>query len=142
MSAQDTDNANAVSDALSFTNPTTSTHASKQVVAGIDSSFTFDGITITRPNNKITDLVQGVTLDLNATSSATVEIGAAYDETQALDILTAFVTEVNTLRTSMTNMTDMGIDGGEGGPLRGDTCLLYTSPSPRDLSTSRMPSSA
>ena len=23
-----------------------------------------------------------------------------------------------------------------------DTCLLYTSPSPRDLSTSRMPSSA
>ena len=27
-----------------------------------------------------------------------------------------------------------------GGPLR--TCLLYTSPSPRDLSTSRMPSSA
>ena len=24
----------------------------------------------------------------------------------------------------------------------GDTCLLYTSPSPRDLSTSRMPSSA
>ena len=26
--------------------------------------------------------------------------------------------------------------------LRGITCLLYTSPSPRDLSTSRMPSSA
>ena len=26
--------------------------------------------------------------------------------------------------------------------LKGDTCLLYTSPSPRDLSTSRMPSSA
>ena len=25
---------------------------------------------------------------------------------------------------------------------KGDTCLLYTSPSPRDLSTSRMPSSA
>ena len=123
MSAQDTDNANAVSNALSFTNPTTSSHASKQVVAGVDSSFTFDGITITRPNNKITDLVQGVTLDLNATSSAAVEIGAAYDETQALDILTAFVTEVNTLRTSMTNMTDMGIDGGEGGPLRGDTLI-------------------
>ena len=27
-------------------------------------------------------------------------------------------------------------------PLRPGTCLLYTSPSPRDLSTSRMPSSA
>ena len=41
-------------------------------------------------------------------------------------------------------------DGGEGGSegggvgnnARGTACLLYTSPSPRDLSTSRMPSSA
>ena len=31
-----------------------------------------------------------------------------------------------------------GGDGGDGG----NSCLLYTSPSPRDLSTSRMPSSA
>ena len=29
-----------------------------------------------------------------------------------------------------------------GGPSAGNSCLLYTSPSPRDLSTSRMPSSA
>ena len=37
--------------------------------------------------------------------------------------------------------------GDPSGPLRSDhgeapICLLYTSPSPRDLSTSRMPSSA
>ena len=30
----------------------------------------------------------------------------------------------------------------ETGQILGYTCLLYTSPSPRDLSTSRMPSSA
>ena len=34
-------------------------------------------------------------------------------------------------------------DGTDGDGTDGDgTCLLYTSPSPRDLSTSRMPSSA
>ena len=33
-----------------------------------------------------------------------------------------------------------GPAGGDGG--KGASCLLYTSPSPRDLSTSRMPSSA
>ena len=53
------------------------------------------------------------------------------------------------------NLTTIELDEGEkipddlskfdgmfcmGGPM--DTCLLYTSPSPRDLSTSRMPSSA
>ena len=31
---------------------------------------------------------------------------------------------------------------GDAPLLRAETCLLYTSPSPRDLSTSRMPSSA
>ena len=31
---------------------------------------------------------------------------------------------------------------GESGSGKSITCLLYTSPSPRDLSTSRMPSSA
>ena len=31
---------------------------------------------------------------------------------------------------------------GEGGPMQTCTCLLYTSPSPRDRTRSRMPSSA
>ena len=105
----------------SFTN--SSTHSAKQVVAGVDASFTLDGIAITRPQNKITDLVPGVTLELKSTSSASVEVGAAYDETEALNILTAFVTEVNTVRTSMTNMTAMGTDGSTGGPLRGDALI-------------------
>ena len=39
-----------------------------------------------------------------------------------------------------------GVDNGAAGRLCGagsaSSCLLYTSPSPRDLSTSRMPSSA
>ena len=33
-------------------------------------------------------------------------------------------------------------DKGKGKDLKNKICLLYTSPSPRDLSTSRMPSSA
>jgi len=133
MSAQDTNDSNGLAASLSpadnviaavsYTTPSNSTHAAKQVVAGVDSAFTFDGISITRPTNLITDLVPGVSLELNATSAADVEVGAAHDETQALDVLTAFVTEVNTLRISMTNMTDMGVDGGDGGPLRGDTLI-------------------
>ena len=34
------------------------------------------------------------------------------------------------------------IGGEDGSPVITQACLLYTSPSPRDLSTSRMPSSA
>ena len=48
-------------------------------------------------------------------------------------------------RTSGLSMLAEGEEGGEdfmGAPAAPPTCLLYTSPSPRDLSTSRMPSSA
>ena len=37
---------------------------------------------------------------------------------------------------------DEGLRGGRGIPLKANTCLLYTSPSPRDQRGSRMPSSA
>ena len=36
----------------------------------------------------------------------------------------------------------VGVDLGQDDLLYFEACLLYTSPSPRDLSTSRMPSSA
>ena len=107
---------------LNFESPA-STDTAKQVVAGVDAAFTLDGITITRPTNTISDLIPGVTLGLTKTSASNVEIGAAYDEKQALQTLTSFVTEINTLRTSMTNMTAMGSDGSESGPLRGDTLV-------------------
>ena len=43
---------------------------------------------------------------------------------------------------SHTVVEDRVMDSGDLEKERGITCLLYTSPSPRDLSTSRMPSSA
>jgi len=113
---------NAAISQLNFESPV-STDTAKQVVAGVDAAFTLDGITITRPTNNVSDLIPGVSLGLKKTSATNVEIGAAYDEKQALEILTSFVTEINSLRTSMTNMTDMGSEGGEGGPLRGDTLV-------------------
>ena len=114
--------ASATISQLNFESPA-STDTAKQVVAGVDAAFTLDGITITRPTNTISDLISGVTLGLKKTSATNVEIGAAYDEKQALQTLTSFVTEINTLRTSMTNMTAMGSDGSESGPLRGDTLV-------------------
>jgi flagellar hook-associated protein 2 len=111
--------ANATISQLNFESPA-STDVAKQVVAGVDAAFTLDGIAITRPTNTVSDLIPGVTLGLKKTIATSVELGAAYDEKQALEILTAFVTEINTLRTSMTSLTAMGTSGSDGGPLRGD----------------------
>ena len=116
------DSLNAEISELNFESPATS-DSSKQVVQGGNASFTLDGATITRSTNTIDDLIDGVTLELKATSVSNVEVGAAYDEAQALDILTAFVSQVNTLRTTMTALTDMGGNGNDAGPLRGDTLI-------------------
>ena len=41
-----------------------------------------------------------------------------------------------------TKSSPNGGSGGDGGSIYFKTCLLYTSPSPRDRTRSRMPSSA
>ena len=50
----------------------------------------------------------------------------------------AFVAELNTGSASLAEVFSRAADD----PVLSKICLLYTSPSPRDLSTSRMPSSA
>ena len=46
-------------------------------------------------------------------------------------------------KNTLTNAVIQGVaDGIDAAAASRDVCLLYTSPSPRDLSTSRMPSSA
>ena len=58
--------------------------------------------------------------------------------------------EMKALKPSMSNKSSFVIGSDQGLDLEGElinkardrSCLLYTSPNPRDLSTSRMPSSA
>ena len=64
-----------------------------------------------------------------------VAVGGGLELTMASD----FVIATERARWGMPEV-DVGITPGWGGTTR--ICLLYTSPSPRDLSTSRMPSSA
>ena len=46
----------------------------------------------------------------------------------------------NTLRSMLKNLVNVAFEGSTAGMVM--TCLLYTSPSPRDATLSRMPSSA
>jgi len=56
-----------------------------------------------------------------------------YERLRGFQMYDPYVSHEMTIRDLLTHRSGMGL--GEG-------CLLYTSPSPRDLSTSRMPSSA
>ena len=67
-------------DSISYTAYSSDT----QVVAGTDASLTIDGISVTRASNTITDLVDGITLNLFSTTETNETIQATYDVEVAL----------------------------------------------------------
>ena len=70
---------------------------------------------------------------INHSDNLTVQVGAIFN-----NFGDAYIDGTLLNRDQINNSGNITVVG----PLSENTCLLYTSPSPRDLSTSRMPSSA
>jgi len=68
----------------------------REVTQGTDASLTLDGVTITRSENKISDVLSGVTFDLlKADAGTTVTLNVAQDVDAAANKINAFVTAYN-----------------------------------------------
>jgi len=97
--------------------------AQKQVAAGSDASFTFNGVSITRSTNQVSDLIAGVRLDLKGVSTATEKITATYNESLSLEAMELFVNELNTVTQNLISLSKTSLDEGDNGPLAGDTLV-------------------
>ena len=91
-----------------------------QVVAGTDALLTIDGISVTRDSNTITDLVDGITLNLFATTSTNETIQATHDVEVALLGAKGFVAELNAVISLMQKLSSRGGESSEKGSLPGD----------------------
>ena len=79
------------------------------------------------------------------TTKIMIAVGPDIDPYDPNDVLWAVATRAMPYSDSIIipqGLAEWGDPGAKPGPAGWKTCLLYTSPSPRDLSTSRMPSSA
>jgi flagellar hook-associated protein 2 len=94
--------------------------AGATVVDGNDATFTIDGIAVTRETNSITDLFNGIRLDLSGTTSTAASISSSYSETTAIDTLGTVVSEINYLINFLKEQTKPGVDGDDQGALHGD----------------------
>lgn len=113
-----------------------STYASsKETIIGQDANLTIDGVTVTRSSNTITDLINGVQLELKGTVSSAVKVEAGYDETSALTNMNSFVTSLNTLTTKMNELTKRGLNGEASGALAGDSVARSIQSRIRAIST-------
>ena len=79
-----------------------------------------------------------VQLNVDAARSTATRIGSSF----SISGSNVDTTDGNTANTVSAGTITSGVYNPGTIAATQDTCLLYTSPSPRDLSTSRMPSSA
>ena len=93
-----------------------------EVQAAKNAVMEIDGITVTKANNTITDVVEGVTLNLLTTSSgASVNLAVVSNQEAVKTSVTAFVDAYNKLDTTLRNLTKYDSTGKASGVLLGDT---------------------
>lgn len=95
----------------------------RQIVAGEDASVTIDGVTVTRSENTIDDILTGVTLDLlKADDETTITLNIGRDTDALMSKVSAFVASYNTVSSYIhtqtsydeTNQTPGGILFADG----------------------------
>lgn len=104
-----------------LTNPT---GTMQEVQAAEDASFKYNGITLTRSSNVVTDITPGVTINLlQDSTSITSNISITQDvDTIALEMST-LVKSYNTLMSQLKDMTTTDVEAGKVGVFNGDNSI-------------------
>jgi flagellar hook-associated protein 2 len=98
--------------------------ALQQTIAAQDAKFSVDGLVVTKPSNHVTDLVQGVTLDLaksNAGSPTTLTV--ARDSASVTASVQKFVDAFNAANKVLTDVQSYDASTKTAGILNGDSTM-------------------
>ena len=99
---------------------TTSDNDDHQTVAASDATLSVDGIAISRETNTISDLFDGYTFNLTATTSSTFRVSGSLDTDTAYTQMQAFIDSLNATRNTLNDLTKTGSATSEAGPLSND----------------------
>ncbi|TCS42102.1 flagellar filament capping protein FliD [Reinekea marinisedimentorum] len=97
--------------------------------AGVDAAFTVNGLSITSASNEITEVINGVTIDLLDTKESSVTLTIAQDTDELVENLESFVEAYNNYSDLYDLLTEYNEDDGdeetisENGILIGDNTL-------------------
>lgn len=78
------------------------------------------GLTVSRSSNTITDLIDGVTLQLHATTTTAVDVTATRGTEAAADAVEALVKAADDVLGTLAKRTSYNAESGRGGVLQGD----------------------
>lgn len=100
------------------TNPT----GMQNIQAASDASFKYNGISLTRSTNTISDVVTGMTINL-LENSGSANISITQDTASISEALSSFVTNYNSLTSQVTSMTTSDTTAGTVGIFNGDSSI-------------------
>lgn len=104
-----------------------------ETVAAQDAAFEVDGIAITKSSNTVTDVISGVTLNLNALNpTGSVTVSVSQDTDSAKTAVEAFVSAYNDLQAEVKKQVDSGVNGGIAGALASDSATRQILSAVRD----------
>ena len=106
--------------------------------AASNAEFTVDGASVIRSSNTVTDLIDGITLELISTTSSAATISATEDNDSAFALLSSFVEAMNSSSALLNQLTSNGASDGEPGPLFGDNSIQLVKTRLRDFTTTDM----
>jgi len=106
--------------------------------AGSDASLVVDGLTVTRPGNQITDLLEGATLELKATTAVPVAVSVEPDVANARKLIDGSVDAYNALQQQIDSVSGFDAESQQGGVLQGDALVRSAEASLRRLVTGQV----
>lgn len=108
--------------------------------AGQDAVVVVDGITYTKPSNTITDIIQGVTLNLQqADLSNGVIVAVSSDAAAAVGKIKNFVTAYNDFNAFLNTQLNYDASTQKAGPLLGDSALRAIQRQLKDIISGQIP---
>ncbi len=97
------------------------TPQTQHLADAVDARFTIDGLAISKPNNHVTDAIDGLTLDLKTVSTASTAFTIARDTTGATTAINNFVSAYNTIANGLATLTAYDPTTKAAGALNGDS---------------------
>ena len=84
---------------------TTSDNNTHQTTAASDAELTVDGVSISRSSNTVTDMFEGYSLSISATTSSSFRVSSSLDEDTSLENMKTFVNAFNQTRSLLEELT-------------------------------------
>lgn len=97
----------------------------QQYAAGSDASFSINGLSISSSSNTVTDVIDGVTLNLLSTTSSAITIDVKTDIDTIVADVQAFVDKYNAYASLFKDLTKYDANSGTAGVLQADSTARH-----------------